>query len=1129
MQGSLPRFKAKSLCASGTRRWRSAHAEGCLPCSGTGEGERSIEHSAGWVLRLWLVPLLAICGLCDAAEIPPPWVDDAQLHDVRIVGTQFAMAVGEHGAIWKSSDGGRTWTAAHLGQNVSLRSLCFFDDQTGWIAGHQQSAYSGTEKGVVLSTQDGGATWQPLDCEQLPGLNYVRFFGMDDGIVVGRPTQQSPTGIYKTSDGGKTWRGVQGEAPHSWKAMCFLEPEMGLVGGAEGRVNIMGGEQLFPSKLQPQGFRSVRAITLAADNVGWLAGDGGLVLKTTTEGVAWEVPEGSLPEEMRDVMDFRAVEVRGQNVWLAGSPGSAVWHSSDGGREWKKQLTGHTAPLSAIRFTKDQLGVAVGAFGVILRTEDGGQSWQSVRGGGRRAAVLSVHARPGGTSPALLTKLSGEQGYRSAVWIAQRDDLGPMALMTESESVLRSAVQLCGGNAADVHWQLPLTLPGIEFSAQQLLAEWQKQTEGRLPQTLMGTIVRQIRTWRPNILVVDQPPADDAVGQLLFNATLKAVKLAADTNRYQEQTEVTGLESWRVDRVYMRLAPGASGDAHVELDEFLPHLKSSTRTAAGPAISLLQGERAPSIDTVEAPRIAYRWIGLDGKPADGTSVRGVTSRDFFVGLSLTPGSAGRRDSSPLDEENLERNQKLVQKQRNYTGLFQRSLDDPRVANQLIGQLNGIVDGMAPEQGVGLLRDLANEYRKRSQFELVESTYVELIRRYPNEPGSLDAMRWLLQFWSSSETAWQRTQAMKSGSSVAQSNPLRGSVIQQVGAQVDDGTQRTRNANLVDGSLDAVTQSNIGSPIRLNTKLDLDATHSRDNKSTQPGRLKIDPDVDWRTGAVAEWRSRAGALAKKLQTASPTLYGSPEIQFPLAALRRSEGTVRAGDAIMRNFVTNAINPEIRQLAERDLWASFATPETPTWLAHCERVLERPVLDGLLSDPCWVEAQEIFLTESPTAGDDVEETGARRRSMMMLAYDTQFLFIALRVPREAAAPQDRPQTNGRYHDADLSRHDRVSVRLDIDRDYSTWYEFQIDQRGWTAESCWEDRNWNPTWYVAAEMDETDWRIEAAIPWKDLSPTPPQRSTIYGLSVLRTTPSVGLQSWTQPATARIQPSSFGLLKFE
>ena len=1071
-----------------------------------------------------------------AAEIPPAWIDDAQLHDVKSVGSKLAFAVGEHGAIWKSVDGGRSWAASHCGMDVSLQSVCLLDDRTGWIAGRSTTAYSGMDSGVLLATQDGGKTWQQFGRDVLPALSYVKFFGLDEGIVVGQPTLLSPTGIFKTSDGGMTWRGVQGDATHSWKAMCFLEPEMGVVAGVQGRVSVMGGEQLYPSKLQPQGFRSIRSIALLSNDKGWLVGDGGLVLSTATSGVVWESPQNPLPEELRDGMDFRAVEVRNEKVWIAGSPGSVIWHSPDGGVHWEKQLTGQTAPLAALRFANEQQGTAVGAFGVIVRTDDGGKTWQTARGAGRRAALLALHARPAKTSAPMLTKLSGEMGFRSAIWIAQRDDVGPMAWSTESESVLQAAVQKCGGNQADVHWQLPLTLPGIEFSSDKLLAEWQKQTEGRLPQTFLGAIVRQIRTWRPNVVVIDQPSKDDAAGQLMFDATLRAVAQASDATRYVEQSQFTGLEAWKVDRVYMRLATGGTGDAHIDLDELLPSLKASTRNAAAPAIALLQSDRVPVSEANDAARIAYRWIGLDGKSAEESSLNGrgkgassLKSREFFGGLSISPGSPSRRETTPIDETNLERMQKLAQKQRNFTGLFQKSLDDPRVAGQVIAQINGIVEGMEPQQAVGILRDLADEYRKRSQFELVESTYVELIRRYPKEPGSLDAMRWLIQFWCSSETAWQRTQTMKSGTTLTQGNSKPLQRVQQAGGQFDDSGNGVRAAaGLSDGS-DSYTTSSSASPVRLKTQLDLEANHSRDKKTKQPGRLKIDRDVEWRTGAVADWHSRANELAKQMQLASPSRFQSPEIQFPLAALRRSDGSVRGADSIIRNFVTNAMNPETKQLAERELWASFATPESPKSLAFCYQTNDRPHLDGLLSDQCWTEAKEIHLSESPQTDEFAAGLDGSKQTMAMFAYDTEFLYVAIRVPRETGTPQDRPQLTGRQHDADLSRHDRISIRLDIDRDYATWYEFQIDQRGWTAESCWEDRRWNPTWYVAAEMDETDWRIEAAIPWADLSPTPPKRSTIYGLSVQRTIPTVGLQSWTHPATARPQPSSFGLLKFE
>ena len=685
------------------------------------------------------VLLLGVTGV--QAEAPPTWIDDAELHDVQWVGSKHAIAVGEHGAIWNSSDGGRQWSQSPCGFDASLRSACFLTDQLGWVSGVDAVPHSPDEGGILLRTKDGGRTWQRLADRSLPPLNYVKFFNLEEGVIVGQPTSVAPSGILKTSDGGQSWHGVQGAAPRGWHAASFPELELGAVAGVQGRVSLMGGEQLFASKLAPQGFRSIRAIQLTANDSGWLAGDGSLVLKTTTKGVVWEPPTGSLPEELREGMDFLALETRGEKVWLAGSPGSVVWHSPDSGEHWTRQLTGQSTTLQGLRFSNDQLGIAVGALGLILRTEDGGRTWQAVRGGGRRVALLSFLARPGRTCPPLLAKLSGEQGYRSAVWIAQRNDLGPLAT-TEQDTNLQAAVQKCGGHSAEVHWQLPLTVPGLEFSSDKLVAAWQRQTEGRLPQTLLGGLVRQIRMWQPNIVVMDQPSSDDAVCQLLFDAVLHAVPQAADATRYVAQAELTGLASWKVDRIYVRLAAGATGDAHIELDEFLPYMKTSTRIAAGPSIALLQPGRVPLSESIESARIAYRWIGTDGQPAtDTTTSRGTggisaaRSRDFFGSLSIVPGTAARRPMGPLDEANLERSQRLVQKQRNFTAIIQKSLDDPRLAGQMIGQLEAIIDGMEPGQAAVILRDLADEYRKRSQFEFVESTYVELVHRYPQEPVS----------------------------------------------------------------------------------------------------------------------------------------------------------------------------------------------------------------------------------------------------------------------------------------------------------------------------------------------------------------------------------------------------------
>lgn len=1085
-----------------------------------------------WMQR-WAAAIL-VCSAAvsaSAADVPASWLDDAALHDVQFVGSKVGFAVGSHGAIWKSTDGGRSWSLLPSGTTGSLHGVCFLTDQIGWVAGRDIVPFAGLDAGVLLFTDDGGQTWRPVGREPLPALKHVKFFGLEEGVVVGQPSASTPTGILKTSDGGQTWRAVQGTSSAGWQSAYFLDPDIGAVGGSEGRLSLVGGEQLLASKLPQQGLRAVRAIALQHNETGWLAGDGGLVLKAGSGGVVWESPAALLPEELRHGIDFRAVEMRGENVWLAGSPGSAIWHSPDGGRSWQRQLTGQPTPLHALRFTNDSQGVAVGDFGVILRTEDGGRSWQAVRGADRRAAVLSMQARPSQVASAWVAKLSGEQGYRSAVWIANRQDVGVTSVANDLDLRLSAAVQRCGGNAAEIHWQLPVMVPGLEFASDKLIADWQKRTEGKLGSALIGTLVRQLRTWRPSVVLLDQPANDDAASQLLFDATLRAIDQAADATRFVEQRELAGLSAWKVERVYVRLTAGSTGDAVVELDEYLPTRKTTVRLAASASDSLLQSGGSSALASMGSQRLSFRWIGTDGQPASTTTA----ARDFFAGLSLTPGSAARRALAPLEETDLERMQKLAQRQRNFTALAQKSFDDPRLAGQMLGQLGGVVDGMSSAQGAELLRGLVAEYRERSLFELVESTNVELIRRYPQEPAALDAMRWLIQFWSSSETAWRRSRAMTNDTQVVKGDAAGSAAqLQQAAALIGKGTGGVVPADLKQEAPPVNANTASGRLNQVDFQIDFDKTGQPKARTKAPRGTSAAPRVgaaqkiDWRTGAVRGWHSRADELAKQLEAQSPPLFQSPEIQFPLAALRRTSGSAAQSDAIYRGLLTKAPDDATRSLIQRELWATFATAEAPRAMMLCRKAGEKPRLDGVLSDPCWQTAHDLTLTREPLAEDGLSEPEPTA-TLVMLAHDDEFLYIGLSAPRFDGAPPDRPQTKGRTHDADLSRHDRVTISLDVDRDYATWYEFHVDQRGWTFESCWGDRRWNPAWYVAADADDTHWRIEAAIPWTELTPATPSRGTLWAASITRTTPTVGMQAWVHPATTRPKPASFGLVRFE
>ena len=84
----------------------------------------------------------------------------------------------------------------------------------------------------------------------------------------------------------------------------------------------------------------------------------------------------------------------GDRIILAGSPGSRVFTSTDGGRTWIDYPTGQTLPIRAIDFVDDDRGWAVGDLGLVMATRDGGRSWRRQQSGGARTAVLGIFCEP---------------------------------------------------------------------------------------------------------------------------------------------------------------------------------------------------------------------------------------------------------------------------------------------------------------------------------------------------------------------------------------------------------------------------------------------------------------------------------------------------------------------------------------------------------------------------------------------------------------------------------------------------------------------------------------------------------------------------------------------------------------
>jgi photosystem II stability/assembly factor-like uncharacterized protein len=120
------------------------------------------------------------------------------------------------GGLWKTADDGLTWTTLFDGQSafgIGAFALSH-DGKTIWVgtgeANNQRTSYSGTG---IFKSVDGGKTWQHMGLPESHHIAQVLINPKNENVVyvaaMGHLYSQNPErGVYKTTDGGKTWQHV---------------------------------------------------------------------------------------------------------------------------------------------------------------------------------------------------------------------------------------------------------------------------------------------------------------------------------------------------------------------------------------------------------------------------------------------------------------------------------------------------------------------------------------------------------------------------------------------------------------------------------------------------------------------------------------------------------------------------------------------------------------------------------------------------------------------------------------------------------------------------------------------------------------------------------------------------------
>lgn len=198
---------------------------------------------------------------------------------ISFSSTTIGYACGANGAIFKTTDGGNTWTLQPTGITYDLYSIDFINNTTGFACG---------ELGTVLFTTNGGTNWTVIDSGTTEDLTSIFFTTTSIGYACGTNGT-----ILKSTNGGISWASVTfATAPaNDFTSIALMGDGTTLVAvGVAGQMYISTDGITFTAVANLPKTADWNAIS-RTHQVGpfttYVVGSSGSILKTTNNGTTW--------------------------------------------------------------------------------------------------------------------------------------------------------------------------------------------------------------------------------------------------------------------------------------------------------------------------------------------------------------------------------------------------------------------------------------------------------------------------------------------------------------------------------------------------------------------------------------------------------------------------------------------------------------------------------------------------------------------------------------------------------------------------------------------------------------------------------------------------------------------------
>ena len=448
----------------------------------------------------------------------------------------------------------------------------------GWAAGGCSHPYTHASSGVVLRTRDGGRTWTHDPRLLLPAMRRVRFVDDRHGWAAGRRVGHVSLGrVRHRRRRPELAAAAPATRPAAWHGGRLLDPHHGRAGrppGHGGRPSAAAGSSR-PGSPRP-GAAASHDSSWSRPLHGWLVGDGGLLMRTDDLGATWQTPPGPLPDGIG-----HRVRLRRRWPCAGRRSGSPARPAPD--RATRPTPAGPGPPLprasslrsTGLSFVDDEHGWAVGALGTILATDDGGRTWRRQRTGGTRAALLAVFSQPDDVPLELLAQLSGNEGYLGVVEVLGRRDVEtpPRRRCPPGRPAARGRRGRGGLRRRRPPGVSPCARPAWALRPSRSSRRGIEANDGRGLDSFEARLVRQIRLWRPEIIVTHDasPRATRPLGHLVDQAVLAGGGAGGRRDLLRGPAHrAPGWARGRSRRSMPRLGPQPGGDVELTTAQLAP-------------------------------------------------------------------------------------------------------------------------------------------------------------------------------------------------------------------------------------------------------------------------------------------------------------------------------------------------------------------------------------------------------------------------------------------------------------------------------------------------------------------------------------------------------------------------------